>query len=372
MTGNGTRTVVALIGYGYWGPNILRNYMECRGARVKYVCDKDRNRALKAKERYPSVTLAERYSDVLRDEEVDAVLIATPIATHHDLARDALLAGKHAFVEKPLASSVKEAESLVALAHNKGRVLMVGHTFEFSPPVVKTKELIDSGELGDVYYISSSRVNLGLHQPDLSVIWDLAPHDFSILFNWLDEEPTRVSAFGRSCVGNSVPDVAFVNLSFGSGAVAQAQLSWLSPIKLRRTIVVGSKKMLMYDDTESVEKVKLFDHGVSIPSPNSFGEFQLSYRTGDIVSPHLDNAEPLNVEAKHFLECVASGKRPQTDGLSGLRVVRALERAEASLRANSHHLGFDDDPDSLVAIPQAAGVGSSADGPGAAIWHQPR
>ncbi len=209
---------------------------------------------------------------------------------------------------------------------------MVGHTFEFSSPVITIKELIASGELGDIYYISSSRINLGLHQKDVSVIWDLAPHDFSILFDWLGEEPEHVSAIGRGCVKCEIPDVAFVTLRFPSGAIAEVQLSWLSPVKLRRTLVVGSKKMLVYDDTESVEKVKVFDHGVNLVEPSSFGEFQMSYRTGDIVSPHLDAGEPLFLEAAHFVDCVRTGKTPKTDGASGLRVVRALEQAENWMR----------------------------------------
>jgi predicted dehydrogenase len=215
---------------------------------------------------------------------------------------------------------------------------MVGHTFEFSSPVVAIRNLIESGELGEIYYLASSRINLGLHQRDVSVIWDLAPHDFSILFDWLGEEPEDVSAIGRGCVNCSIPDVAFVTLRFPSGAVAEVQLSWLSPVKLRRTLVVGSKKMLVYDDTESVEKVKLFDHGVNIVEPASFGEFQLSYRTGDIISPHLEAWEPLFVEAEHFVNCVRTGSRPKTDGLSGLRVVSTLERAEASMRANGERV----------------------------------
>ncbi|PKQ14971.1 MAG: hypothetical protein CVT67_11590, partial [Actinobacteria bacterium HGW-Actinobacteria-7] len=199
------------------------------------------------------------------------------------------------------------------------------------------KKLIDSGELGEVYYIASSRINLGLHQKDASVIWDLAPHDFSILFDWLGEEPVQVSAVGRGCIKCDIPDVAFVTLRFPSGAVAEVQLSWLSPVKLRRTLVVGSKKMLMYDDTEAVEKVKLFDHGVNLADPGSFGEFQLSYRTGDILSPHIEGSEPLKVEAMHFIDAVLSGTTPKTDGYSGLRVVRALERAQASLCADGRN-----------------------------------
>lgn len=327
---------VGLVGYGYWGPNLLRNYMDLADVEVRWVCDKDPEKLRKAKLRYPSVTVTEDVHDVFGDAEVDAVLVATPISTHFPIAAEALSAGKHVFVEKPMAASSWEAEQLVQLADSKGLTLMVGHTFQYSPPVIKTKELIDSGELGDVYFVCSSRVNLGLHQKDASVIWDLAPHDFSILFYWLDEEPTHISAMGRSCVQSSTPDVAFVNMAFESCAVAEVQLSWLSPVKLRRTLIVGSRKMLVYDDTEAVEKVKVFDHGVNLREPDSFGEFQLSYRTGDIVSPRLDNFEPLGQEARHFIECVTRGERPRSDGHDGLRVVRALERAEQALLHNGN------------------------------------
>ncbi|MGV8083335.1 MAG: Gfo/Idh/MocA family protein [Coriobacteriia bacterium] len=327
---------VALVGHGYWGPNLLRNYMELPGARVKWVCDRDANKLAKAKLRYPAVTATEDYADVLGDDEVDAVLIATPISTHFKLAMAALEAGKHVFVEKPMTASVLEAQALIAAAEARNLTLMVGHTFEYSSPVVKIKELIDSGELGEIYYVASSRINLGIHQKDVSVIWDLAPHDFSILFDWLGEEPEHVSAIGRGCVKCDIPDVAFVTLQFPSGAIAEVQLSWLSPVKLRRTIVVGSKKMLVYDDSKNIEKVKIFDHGVNLIEPGSFGEFQLSYRTGDIVSPRLEACEPLFVEAKHFVDSIRTGSRPKTDGESGLRVVRTLERAEESMRLNGN------------------------------------
>lgn len=335
---------VALIGHGYWGPNLLRNYFELPDVKVKWVCDRDAGKLGKAKTRYPSVLVSESYGDVLGDPEVDAVVIATPISTHFALADAALSAGKHVFVEKPLTASSDDAARLVRHAESRNLTLMVGHTFEFSPPVVKIKELIDSGEIGDVYFVSSSRVNLGLHQKDVSVIWDLAPHDFSILFDWLDEEPEYVSAMGRGCLNCDIPDVAFVNLRFPSGAVAEIELSWLSPVKLRRTIVVGSKKMLVYDDTETVEKVKVYDHGATVVDPTSFGEFQLSYRTGDIVSPHLDSYEPLHTEASHFVSCVREGRKPKTDGRSGLRVVRALEQAEASMAAHGKRMPWRDEP----------------------------
>ncbi len=326
---------VGLVGYGYWGPNLLRNYMGLDKADVRWVCDLGAGRIALAKSRYPSVTVTQDYADVIGDPEVDAVLIATPISTHYELALRALEAGKHVFVEKPLTSTSRDAVKLIELANANRLTLMVGHTFEYSPPVMKIKEIIDSGELGDIHFMASSRVNLGLHQKDVSVIWDLAPHDLSIFFYWLGEEPTHIGAVGRSCLDGCNPDVAFVNLAFPSGAIAEIQLSWLSPVKLRRTMIVGSRKMLLYDDTESVEKVKIYDHGVTRKvEPDSYGEYQLSYRTGDIVSPRLDTHEPLFTEASEFVDSVLSRRPPRTDGASGLRVVNALERAEESLKHN--------------------------------------
>lgn len=330
------KVVLGLIGYGYWGPNLLRNYSICADDRLKWVADTDTGRLAKAHAACPDALLTENVQDILDDPEVDAVLIATPISTHFQLGKRALLAGKRVFIEKPLAASVAEAETLVRIAESRELTLMVGHTFEYSPPVNKIKEILDSGDLGDIHFIASSRVNLGLHQKDVSVVWDLAPHDFSILYYWLGEEATRISSFGRACVHKCHPDVAFVNMTFPSGTVAEIQLSWLSPVKLRRTMIIGSRKMLLYDDTESVEKVKVYDHGVNVTvEPGTFGEYELSYRTGDIVSPRLDTKEPLLTEAEHFIECVRTGARPRTDGFSGLRVVRALEKADQSLHANT-------------------------------------
>jgi predicted dehydrogenase len=323
---------VALIGYGYWGPNLLRNYMEVPGAWVQWVCDSRPGALAKAKGRYPAVPGTADYQEVLVDPAVDAVVIATPISTHFPLAKAALLAGKHVFVEKPMTGSTAEAVELVDLATTRELTLMVGHTFVFSPPVRKVKEIIDSGELGDIFFVTSSRVNLGLHQKDVSVVWDLAPHDLSILHYWLNEDPSSVSVAGRACINPGIPDVAFINLRFPSGVLAELQVSWLSPVKLRRTMVVGSKKMLLYDDTESVEKVKVFDHGVDFKDPETFGEYQLSYRTGDIVSPKIAGSEPLYLEASHFIECLEKGTSPLTDGAAGLAVVASLEAAEYSLR----------------------------------------
>jgi predicted dehydrogenase len=326
-------TTLALVGYGYWGPNLLRNYMELPDVDLKTVCDLRPEILHKAKTRYPTVQVTTDYQSVLADREVEAVVIATPISTHYSLARAAVMAGKHVFVEKPLTNSSREAGRLVELAATRGLVLMVGHTFVYSPPVMKVKEILSSGQLGDVRFVTSSRVNLGLHQKDASVVWDLVPHDLSILDYWLGEQPETVSVTGRGCIRPDMPDVAFVNLRFPSGIVALVEVAWLSPVKLRRTIVVGSKRMLLYDDIEPVEKIKVFDHGVEFKDPDTFGEFQLSYRTGDIVSPKIDASEPLRVEATHFLSCIASGDCPITDGAAGLRVVRSLEAAERSLRS---------------------------------------
>jgi len=329
-----SKITVGLIGYGYWGPNLLRNYMELETAHPKWVCDVRPDRLLTAVTRYPSLLTTTRVEDVIGDPEVDAVLIATPISSHYTLAMQALRAGKHVFVEKPLATSVDECDEMCAAAAERDLVLMVGHTFVYSPPVRTVKRILESGELGDIYFVTCSRVNLGLHQRDVSVVWDLAPHDLAILEYWLGETPISVQAMGRSCINNGIPDVAFLNVRYASGIVAELQVSWLSPVKLRRTILVGSRKMLMYDDTESVEKVKIFDQGVDYKDPETFGEFQLSYRTGDIFTPRVESTEPLSLEAAHFIDCVATGARPISDGAAGRSVVAALEAAQRSLDSN--------------------------------------
>lgn len=324
-------TSVAIVGHGYWGPNLLRNYARLPGAEIKWVCDRRPEALETVRSNYPALPTTTEYERVLDDAGVDAVVIATPISTHFALARAALEAGKHVFVEKPMTSSAADAEELVRLADQTGLTLMVGHTFVFSPPVRKLGDLIDRGELGDIHFITASRVNLGLHQKDVSVVWDLATHDLSILYYWLGESASSVYVTGRGCVVPDIPDVAFVNLRFPSGVIANIDIAWLSPVKLRRTVVVGSRRMALYDDTEAVEKVKIFDHGVDFKEPTTFGEFHLSYRTGDIVAPRLDTTEPLFAEAKHFVECIETRTRPITDGVAGLRVVASLEAAEHSL-----------------------------------------
>ncbi|UCF79698.1 MAG: Gfo/Idh/MocA family oxidoreductase [Candidatus Eiseniibacteriota bacterium] len=326
---------VAVVGCGYWGPNLIRNLVESKTCRKIICCDNNNEQLSKVSKRYPNLFYTTDFEEILADGSINAVLIATPVATHFGLAKKALQAGKHTFVEKPFTTSVEEGVELMELANSLGLTLMVGHTFEYSPPVLKIKELISAQELGTVYYISSTRVNLGLHQRDVSVIWDLAPHDLSMLLFWLEETPTRVFAMGKAFVQKGIPDVGFISLEFPGGVIAHVQVSWLSPSKLRRTTIVGSGKMLMYDDTEHIEKVKIFDKGVDFKEPQSFGEFQLSYRSGDIVSPKLDSYEPLRAEVDHFLACVLTGESPRTDAKSGLRVVSVLEAVERSIRNGS-------------------------------------
>jgi len=330
------RIGVGVVGCGYWGMNIVRNIIESSRCRLVAACDRDPEKLKKVAQRYPSVVTTQEFGVLLDRADIAAVFVVTPISSHYPLANEALLAGKHVFVEKPLAASVQEAEKLAATASARNLTLMVGHTFEYSPPVRKVKEIIDMGHLGKIDFITTTRVNLGIHQSDSSVIWDLAPHDFSMLFYWLDEEPKTVSALGRGFVFSEIPDVAFVNLTFPSGAIANVQLSWLSPCKLRSTTIVGTERMLTYDDLDPLERVRVFDKGVSIKDPETFGEFQLTYRTGGITSPVLDNYEPLQEEVTHFADCILNGTPPMTDACSGIRVVRAIELAEMSLKRGGY------------------------------------
>ncbi|HEV2724226.1 MAG TPA: Gfo/Idh/MocA family oxidoreductase [Thermoleophilaceae bacterium] len=323
---------LAVVGLGYWGPNLVRNLVELPTAEVCCACD-PRSEALTAiARRYPGVRTEEDFSGVLEDPAIEAVVLATPVSTHYQLAVAALDAGKHVFVEKPLAESSTHAADLISRADGSGLVLMPGHTFLYSPPVNLARDLIGRGELGEIYFISTSRVNLGLHQRDVSVVWDLAPHDFSILRYWLDEAPVRVSAISRGCVDPNTADVAFIDLEFRSGAIAHVEIAWLAPSKLRRTAVIGSEKMLVYDDTSN-EQIRIFDSGAALPDPESFGEYQLSYRTGDIVSPHLESHEPLSLELADFCEAVRTGSEPRSSSALGLDVVAMTEAVDRSLDA---------------------------------------
>jgi predicted dehydrogenase len=325
--------IMGVVGLGYWGPNLVRNLFELTDVDVAWICDLDKESLGKVRRRYPSIAGTTRYQDLLDDRELDAVLIATPVSSHFPLAQAALNAGKHAFIEKPLAASSVEGQELIRLAEEKGLVLMPGHTFLYSPPVNTIRSLIQNGDLGEIYFVSTSRVNLGLHQADVSVAWDLGPHDFSILRYWFDQTPTHASALSRACVLPDVPDVAFIDLEYGSGTIAHVELSWLAPSKLRRTTIVGSEKMIVYDDT-GTEPVRVFDSGVTLPDPETFGEYRLTYRTGDIVSPRVDAREPLSLELADFAEAIRTGGVPRSSAEIGLEVVRMIEAVDASL---AHH-----------------------------------
>jgi predicted dehydrogenase len=321
---------VGVIGLGAWGRNMLRVIQESRSAQIALLCDRNETTLAEMALRSPQARTTTAHEAVIASPDVKAVYIATPPDTHFAIASAALSAGKHVLVEKPLATSSDLARQLADQAETAGLTLMVGHTFVYSPPVRKIKELIASGALGKVFYIDSQRVNLGQVQ-DSGVIWDLAPHDLSILQYWLGETPSHVHAVGRSYVSAGREDVAFITLQYDSGVVAQLHLSWLAPTKLRRTTVTGDRKMVVYDDLAGPEAVKIYDQGVDrIRPPESFGEFQLSYRTGDVVIPRLDNFEPLRLEWDHFLECVSTRNQPATSAKSGVEIVSLIERIRAS------------------------------------------
>lgn len=324
---------VGVIGLGYWGPNLARVILDQEGVELRWLCDRDQERLSRHARRYPSAKLTARYQDLLEDCELDAVFIATPVFTHFELAREALNAGKHTFVEKPLAASVDEAEQLLALADERARALLCGHTFVYSPPVRSVRAMLEAGELGDLHFISASRVNLGLHQRDVSVIWDLAPHDFSILCYWLGCTPVSIRAVGRDAIVPGIPDVAFITLTYPGGMLVNVELSWLAPSKLRRTVLVGQEKMVVYEDG-APEPVRIFDHGVVYEDPETFGEYHLSYRTGAITSPKINTYEPLAAQVSDFIACARRGEPMSWHAEMARDVVRMLDAAERSLHKN--------------------------------------
>jgi predicted dehydrogenase len=331
---------VAVVGLGYWGPNLLRVLSDNPDVEVRWICDLDRERLAKYRRRYPSARITTRFERVIGDPDVEAIIIATPVQTHYGLAAQALEAGKHVFVEKPLAPSSELADDLAELARDRDRTLMCGHTFVYSPPVRAVKRLIEAGTLGDIYFISSSRVNLGLHQRDVSVIWDLGPHDFSILLYWLSELPTSVRAVGRDSIVKGIHDVAFVSMTFASGIIANVELSWLAPSKLRRTVLVGSERMVIYDDG-ATEPVRLFDQGVVYRDPETFGEYHLSYRSGDILSPKIESDEPLSLELADFVNSIRADERMEFHTALARSVVRIVEAADWSLRQGGREVSLD-------------------------------
>ena len=340
---------LAVVGLGYWGPNLVRCATEVEGAGVKAVCDRSSTALAKLARRYPGVGGTQEVDRLLEDPEVDGILLATPVSTHYELGKRCLEAGKHVLIEKPLASTVEECKELIELAERNGLILMPGHTFLYSPPVVKVKELLMARELGDLYFGTSSRVNLGIHQSDVSVVKDLAPHDFSILLYWLGR-PDFVRAIGRAAIVPETIDVVFIDLGFPGGCLVHLELSWLSPTKLRRTVLVGSNKMVVYEDTSS-EQVRVFDRGAELTDPQTFGEFQLSYRSGDILTPRLDADEPLRLEVDDFVGAIRDGREPRSKASIGLDVVRLIEATERSLEFNSAPVAVDPSLDGRRGVP---------------------
>jgi predicted dehydrogenase len=326
---------VAVVGYGYWGPNLARNVAESPDMELKALCERDAVCGASFSQRFPGVPVHTELDDVLNDDSVDAVLIATPPATHHALVKRALEAGKHVLVEKPLATTSADARELIELANRQDLVLMPGHTFVYSPAVNAVRSLLTDGVLGEVYFITSARMNLGKYQRD-GVVTDLAPHDLSILMYWLDEPVVQVTTTACTVFQEGVPETAFMTLTFASGTTANIQVSWLAPRKVRQMVVVGSKRMVQYDDTASDEPIRVYDRGMDLEwdAPANFGEYQLTYRSGDVIIPRIDAHEPLALELGDFARAIRTGSTPRSNAALGLEIVSVLEASAASMRRN--------------------------------------
>ena len=333
---------VGVIGYGYWGPNLVRNFMEAPGSTVRAVSDLRPERLAQLNTRYPSIKICSDPQQLFDDSEIDAIAIVTPVSSHFELASAALRAGKHVLVEKPLAANSEQAKQLIAVADESKRVLMVDHTFVYTGAVRKIRELITRNELGEIYYYDAVRVNLGLFQHDVNVIWDLAIHDLSIMDYVLPSRAKAVSATGISNIPGQPENVAYITLFFADPQIAHVHVNWLTPVKVRHTLIGGSDKMILYDDLEPSEKVKVYDKGVRVSqSPEDVYEMLVSYRSGDMWAPRLDTTEALYTEALHFIDCINNNKRPETDGQAGLRLVQIVEAAERSLRRRGELVEID-------------------------------
>jgi predicted dehydrogenase len=324
---------LGIIGCGYWGPNLIRNFNSLDGSRVKIVCDTSERRLNHFKILYPSLQTATDAGVIFSDPDIDAVAVATPVHSHFALAKQCLLSGKHLFIEKPMASSAEQCRELNAIAARKGLTIMVGHTFIYSDPIRKIKEIIDAGEIGDIYYFSSQRLNLGLYQQDINVAWDLAPHDISIILHLFGSMPCSISCQGKAHITPGIEDVTVLSMDFSDGKFAMVTSSWLDPHKVRKIVVVGSAKMIVYDDIEPIEKIKIYDKHVEVPNHyDLFGEFAYTYHYGDVRSPYFKMSEPVRNECRHFLDCINKSEKPLSSGEEGLAVVQILEAASASLK----------------------------------------
>ncbi|HEV2802850.1 MAG TPA: Gfo/Idh/MocA family oxidoreductase [Pyrinomonadaceae bacterium] len=328
---------IGVIGCGYWGPNLIRNFAENERARLRWICDTDEKRLGAIGRRYPSAHTAADYRQLLADPELSAVVIATPVATHYRFAKDALLTGKHVLIEKPFTTTSAEARELVELAERNRLTLMVDHTFVYTGAVRRIKQIVESGELGELLYFDSVRINLGLFQRDINVVWDLAPHDLSIMDYLVARQPVALTATGSSHIEAGIENIAYVMLRFADSFIAHFHFNWLSPVKIRRTLIAGSRKMIVYDDIEPTEKVRVYDKGVTTNRIESDSDKEaayqtlVSYRTGDVWVPKLDSTEALTHVSAEFLDAITHRRAPLTDGAAGLRVVRLLEAAQESI-----------------------------------------
>ena len=342
---------LGIIGCGYWGPNLIRNFNNVHDSEMAQCADLDEKRLSHIKSIYPKISVTLDYHEIIENGEIDAVVIATPIETHFKFAKEALIAGKHVLVEKPITNSSAEAHELIMLAEKNKKVLMVDHTFEYSSPIRKIKELISKNELGKIFTIDMIRVNLGLFQEKVNVISDLAPHDISMLLHYLDSMPLSARAIGKSYIREGIEDDAHISLEFKDKVMANIHVSWLDPCKIRRTTIVGNKKMLVFDDVAQDEKIKIYDKGVAIQKNNipkqayydTYEQWVLTYRSGEIDTPKIEYKEPLNVMANHFIDCIKNYRKPLTDGYSGLRVVQVLEAAQQSLKNDGDKVVVEDD-----------------------------
>jgi predicted dehydrogenase len=324
---------IGVVGCGYWGPNLIRNFNALTGCRVRRVCDTNPERLAHLKKVYQDLEVTDRFEDLAQSPEIDALCVATPVRTHYELAYRAMQNGKHVFIEKPMASSSKQCRELIAIAEEKKRVLLVGHTYLYSSPIKKIKEIVDSSDFGPLLYISSQRMNLGLFQKDINVAWDLAPHDISIILYIMGAVPVAVNCQGKAHYNECIEDVTNMSLIFANGGFATIQSSWLDPNKVRRMTFVGKKQMILFDDNEPLEKIKIYDKRVEVPPHyDTYAEFHYSYHYGDMHSPYINQVEPLKAECSHFLDCIKTGAEPFTSGTQGLQVIQILEAANKSLR----------------------------------------
>ena len=328
---------IGIIGYGYWGPNIVRNFNVLEGARVASICDGNQQALNRARKSYPNCTVTQDCNDILNSTEIDVVAVITPVSTHFELAKKALENGKHVFVEKPFTATAAQAEELIELAERKKLTIMVDHTFLFTGAVNKIKEHIKMKTLGELYYYDSVRVNLGLFQHDVNVIWDLAPHDFAIMDYLVEERPMAVSACGKAHI-SSMEDTAFVTLQFNNNMIAHFNVNWLSPVKVRTTRIGGEKKMLVWNDLEADEKIKIYDKGVEVKSKEATYRMLVNYRSGDMYAPRVEPVEALKLETQYFVRCIEKNETPINDGHAGLRVVKMLEACSESLKKNGQQV----------------------------------